>query len=80
MAILPELKPILQEWKLQCGSLEWVFPGNERIPVCDGDWWYLSKIVPLLQELGLPRVTLHSFRHLCDKMLHDRGVPTREVK
>ncbi len=77
--ILPELKPILQEWKLQCGSPEWVFPGNEKMPICDGDWWYLSRIVPLLKELQLPRVTLHSFRHLCDKMLHDRGVPTREV-
>jgi len=39
--ILPELKPILKEWKLQCKSLKWVFPGS-RNDIMDSRAWIVK--------------------------------------
>jgi integrase len=76
--ILPDLKPILQEWKLGCGSPNLLFPGSGS-EVASSDAWVQRKFHPLLARLGLPRVLFHSLRHLCDKILHDMGIPTRDV-
>jgi integrase len=76
--ILPELEPILKEWKLQCGSIKWVFPGRSDKPLASSTWVHLH-LNPLLKELDLPTVRFHSFRHAFDALLHDLGIPTREI-
>ncbi len=76
--ILPELKPMLQEWKLKSGSLKWVFPGNRK-DIFASSGWIRNHFKPLLKSLDIPEVKFHSLRHFCDKMLHDAGIPTRDI-
>ncbi len=76
--ILPELDPILKEWKLQCKSMKWVFPGLNNKPLT-GSTWVLRHLKPLLKELNFPVVRFHSFRHAFDALLHDLGIPTRDI-
>lgn len=76
--ILPELEPILKEWKLKSRSLTWLFPGRGDKPMAPAHW-VSNYFYPLLKDLGLPRVKPHSLRHGFDKMMHDEGIPTRDV-
>lgn len=76
--IIPELEPILKECRLQSKSFIWLFPSCHNKPLSPQHWsrYYFR---PLLKRLGLPVVYPHSLRHLFDKMMHDAGIPTRDV-
>jgi len=76
--IPPEFEPILKEWKLQCKSMKWVFPGTKDKPLYSTTWIRLH-LHPLLKELDLPVVRFRSFRHAFDALLHDLGIPTRDI-
>ena len=41
--------------------------------------WTVFYFYPLLKDLGLPQVKPHSLRHAFDKMMHDQGIPTRDI-
>jgi integrase len=76
--ILPELEPLLKEYRLQSGSMNWVFPGIKGQPM-DGDGWVHRYFKAVLKKHNLPNVKFHSLRHLFDTMMHDSGVLTRDV-
>jgi integrase len=75
---LPDLKPILKVWLLQCNSEEWLFTGPSGRPL-NGSGWQRSHYYPLLERLDLPKVKFHSFRHCFNKMLYDAGLRRRDV-
>jgi integrase len=76
--LLPDLKPILETWLLQCNSEEWLFTGPSGRPL-NGSGWQRSHYYPLLERLDLPKVKFHSFRHCFNKMLYDAGLRRRDV-
>jgi len=76
--ILFELEPLLKEWKLQCPSPKWLFPGRKGMPMNAGHW-ARKNFKEILRMLDLPLVRFHSLRHAFDVMMHDLGVPTREI-
>jgi len=72
-----ELVTILKTWYLQCGS-KWLFPGTMGRPL-GGQGWQAHTLKALLQDLGLPVVRYHSFRHSYIQMLFDNGIHLRDV-
>ncbi len=76
--MLSDLEPILKEWKIRSRSLNWLFPGRGNKPMMPNHWT-LYYFYPLLKDLELPRVKFHSLRHAFDKMMHDEGIPTRDI-
>jgi integrase len=78
IAILPDLEPLIKEYRLQSSSMEWVFPGSKGQPM-DEDSWVHRRFKAILKKHNLPDVKFHSLRHLFDTAMHDAGVSTRDV-
>jgi len=76
--ILPELEFLLKEYRLQSGSMNWVFPGSKGQPM-NGDTWNLFHFKAILKKHNLLNVKFHSLRHLFDTAMHDAGVSTRDI-
>jgi integrase len=76
--ILPELEHLLKEYRLQSGSMDWVFPSQMRQPM-DGEGWVEFHFKAVLKKHGLPVVKFHTLRHLFDAAMYDAGVSTCDV-
>jgi integrase len=79
--IIEDLKLLIKEWKLQCPHTlrEWVFPGRFGSKPINVVTWIRNHYKPILKECDLPYRKFHSLRHSFDTMMHDMGVPTREI-
>ena len=77
--ILPDLKPILQEYYLQVGNSKWLFPGRNDKPL-HPQTWRGGHYYKLQKKYNIPINREHLLRHGFEKMLYDNGVPDREVK
>jgi integrase len=78
LPILPELDPLLKEYRLQSKSMSWVFPGIKGKPMI-GDSWVHRHFKRILKRHNLPDVKFHSLRHLFDTTMHNAGVSTWDI-
>jgi len=81
-AVVPmeqELSTLMREWKLQCGSFEWVFQGRGKKPL-SGEWW-ASQVWPGIRDrFNLPEgFRIHDFRHSFATNLLLAGVSIERV-
>jgi len=76
--ILPELEKPLKTYRLQSRSVKWMFPGYKNQPLEAGGWIRI-RFKSILKQYGLPDVKFHSLRHFFDTMMHDEGIPTRDL-
>jgi len=81
-AVVPmghDLSTLMREWKLQCGSFEWVFQGRGKKPL-SGEWW-ASQVWPGIRDrFELPEgFRIHDFRHSYATNLLLAGVPLERV-